>query len=241
MPYADLTDPQSLNLYGYVGGNPESKTDADGHCWPLSVCADKLDAYIQVFRDDGLAANKLASSTNTVFLNTFANGVTADLAQGFTNVLRLGQSVGSLPPGASTRDKLIAGSEEGGRVATIILIVVGGEAKGQADANALGREVEAQGTRGGNQSVPGSYPESTVNRAGKNFVNKNGTSQPLGGRQGSTNTLGTKSTNAKTGKTNIFRNAQRKNYAGGAKVANFETKPQPRGPNQSNVHVKIKE
>src|SRR6202165_4246939 len=148
VPYADLTDPQSLNLYGYVGGNPESKTDADGHCWPLSVCADKLDAYIQVFRDDGLAANKLASSTNTVFLNTFANGVTADLAQGFTNVLRLRQSVGSLPPGASTRDKLIAGSEEGGRVATIILIVVGGEAKGQADANALGREVEAQGTRG---------------------------------------------------------------------------------------------
>src|SRR5262249_8957956 len=32
VPYADLTDPQTLNLYGYVGGNPASKADADGHC-----------------------------------------------------------------------------------------------------------------------------------------------------------------------------------------------------------------
>jgi RHS repeat-associated protein len=40
IPYADLEDPQALNLYGYVRNNPLSKTDPDGHfmlvqqdCW----------------------------------------------------------------------------------------------------------------------------------------------------------------------------------------------------------------
>jgi RHS repeat-associated protein len=31
VPYADFSDPQSLNLYGYVRNNPLSKTDPDGH------------------------------------------------------------------------------------------------------------------------------------------------------------------------------------------------------------------
>jgi RHS repeat-associated protein len=32
VPYASLNDPQSLNLYGYVGNNPLSRVDLDGHC-----------------------------------------------------------------------------------------------------------------------------------------------------------------------------------------------------------------
>ena len=35
VPYSSLGDPQSLNLYSYVGNNPLSKADADGHCWPV--------------------------------------------------------------------------------------------------------------------------------------------------------------------------------------------------------------
>ena len=31
VPYAKLDNPQSLNLYGYVGNNPLSKADPDGH------------------------------------------------------------------------------------------------------------------------------------------------------------------------------------------------------------------
>jgi RHS repeat-associated protein len=33
VPYANLEDPQTLNLYGYVRNNPLSKTDLDGHCF----------------------------------------------------------------------------------------------------------------------------------------------------------------------------------------------------------------
>jgi len=33
VPYSDLADPQSLNLYGYVRNSPLSKIDADGHTW----------------------------------------------------------------------------------------------------------------------------------------------------------------------------------------------------------------
>jgi RHS repeat-associated protein len=33
VPYANLADPQSLNLYSYVLNNPLSKTDPNGHDW----------------------------------------------------------------------------------------------------------------------------------------------------------------------------------------------------------------
>jgi len=36
VPYAKLDDPQSLNLYAYVGNNPLSRVDLDGHY----LCAD---------------------------------------------------------------------------------------------------------------------------------------------------------------------------------------------------------
>jgi RHS repeat-associated protein len=36
VPYADLGDPQSLNLYGYVRNNPLARRDGDGH---KTVCA----------------------------------------------------------------------------------------------------------------------------------------------------------------------------------------------------------
>jgi RHS repeat-associated protein len=32
VPFANLSDPQTLNLYGYVRNNPLSKADPDGHC-----------------------------------------------------------------------------------------------------------------------------------------------------------------------------------------------------------------
>jgi len=35
VPYANLTNPQTLNLYAMVSDNPETFADLDGHCYPL--------------------------------------------------------------------------------------------------------------------------------------------------------------------------------------------------------------
>ena len=37
VPYADLTDPQTLNLYGYVRNNPLAKIDQDGLVAQISL------------------------------------------------------------------------------------------------------------------------------------------------------------------------------------------------------------
>jgi RHS repeat-associated protein len=50
VPYADFHDPQSLNLYGFVGGNPASKADPDGHDGGAGVL-EKTVEYVE----DGLA------------------------------------------------------------------------------------------------------------------------------------------------------------------------------------------
>src|SRR4029077_12563104 len=61
VPYAQLGDPQSLNLYSYVVNNPLAKADPDGHC---SLCA-----VIQALIGEGMdssdalnAANNMASA-----------------------------------------------------------------------------------------------------------------------------------------------------------------------------------
>lgn len=49
VPYADLSNPQSLNLYSYVGNNPLIHIDADGHCWPQWLCNFAIDLKNKVF------------------------------------------------------------------------------------------------------------------------------------------------------------------------------------------------
>ncbi|HEY0795186.1 MAG TPA: RHS repeat-associated core domain-containing protein [Acidisarcina sp.] len=51
VPYSQLDNPQSLNLYGYMGNNPLSKADKDGHCWP--VCTAILGAGLGALAEAG--------------------------------------------------------------------------------------------------------------------------------------------------------------------------------------------
>src|SRR5208282_1621107 len=44
VPYAAFTDPQSLNLYAYVGNNPLSHVDLDGHVEPCGFWCEPLGA-----------------------------------------------------------------------------------------------------------------------------------------------------------------------------------------------------
>jgi RHS repeat-associated protein len=57
VPYADLTDPQTLNLYSYVRNNPLARADADGHCF-WDVCIGETAAAIAAA---GATATYLAS------------------------------------------------------------------------------------------------------------------------------------------------------------------------------------
>jgi RHS repeat-associated protein len=42
IPFADHSNPQSLNLYGYVQNNPLTNTDPDGH----EKCAEPQDEHL---------------------------------------------------------------------------------------------------------------------------------------------------------------------------------------------------
>lgn len=46
MPYAKLDNPQSLNLYAYVGNNPLGHVDADGHIGLSSNDGRSVDSYL---------------------------------------------------------------------------------------------------------------------------------------------------------------------------------------------------
>jgi RHS repeat-associated protein len=51
VPYSDLKNPQTLNLYGYVQNDPLTHADADGHCWP--ACTALLGAALGAIAEAG--------------------------------------------------------------------------------------------------------------------------------------------------------------------------------------------
>ncbi|HKW56742.1 MAG TPA: RHS repeat-associated core domain-containing protein [Candidatus Acidoferrum sp.] len=124
VPYANLSNPQTLNLYSMVADDPESFADLDGHCCAPYELADYLDTKINSAVN--YVENKaIASGSPTLAATaTFAAGVTGDVGKGFTNLLRTGESVGSLPENASGGQIATAIAEEGGRVGGTILAVV---------------------------------------------------------------------------------------------------------------------
>ncbi len=61
VPYANLTNPQTLNLYAMVSDNPESFADLDGHMWfpALGGCADSALGSCNPESDPGSAGQYL--------------------------------------------------------------------------------------------------------------------------------------------------------------------------------------
>jgi len=69
VPYAQLDDPQSLNLYAYVMNNPLSEVDADGHHGDSPGKCDDCRAILEAISNgmdpsDALVANQLAQQQN---------------------------------------------------------------------------------------------------------------------------------------------------------------------------------
>ena len=69
IPYADLENPQTLNLYSYVGNNPLARADKDSHCWP--VCTALLGAGL------GAVAEGMSELANGQKLNGYKIGAAA--------------------------------------------------------------------------------------------------------------------------------------------------------------------
>jgi RHS repeat-associated protein len=66
VPYAKLGDPQSLNLYAYVGNNPLSRADADGHTATCGTGANQGQCASDL--------NKLAPGTKVAADGTVSKG-----------------------------------------------------------------------------------------------------------------------------------------------------------------------
>jgi RHS repeat-associated protein len=59
LTHADLGNPQSLNLYNYVGNNPLTRTDLDGLCWKgFQWACDLGQAIRNAFSGDGFHTDK---------------------------------------------------------------------------------------------------------------------------------------------------------------------------------------
>ncbi len=76
VPYADLTDPQSLNLYGYVQNNPLSRFDSEGHDCVNGSNASSGSILVQTTSDSSACASGFTYVNGTVDPNsvTYNNG-----------------------------------------------------------------------------------------------------------------------------------------------------------------------
>lgn len=68
VPYADLADPPTLNLYGYVRSNPLSNRDADGHCpWCIgaligAAVGAAIETGLELHRGGDLSLQKIGAA-----------------------------------------------------------------------------------------------------------------------------------------------------------------------------------
>ena len=83
VPYADFHDPQTLNLYQFVGGNPASKADPDGHgpdlegliiTWTIDTYGPRVLPAIKSVADDiGNAASNFFDEAARGFHAAYSN------------------------------------------------------------------------------------------------------------------------------------------------------------------------
>jgi RHS repeat-associated protein len=81
VPYADLRDPQTLNLYSYVRNNPLAKADPDGHdaLWVVDKKAGTIKLVIPVHFTGSGATPKTVSQIVKRDQSLFAPGVGATI------------------------------------------------------------------------------------------------------------------------------------------------------------------
>jgi RHS repeat-associated protein len=125
VPYAMFGNPQSLNLYSYVGNNPLMHADPDGHCWPAQSCYQAIANAVNNFSNK-VFNNSANSSPAVAALKTFGAGVLASTVKMAASPLTMGTATGTCMGGS-------------GCSAGKIALAVGGDVlKGAAIAAPLG-------------------------------------------------------------------------------------------------------
>ena len=95
VPYAQFGNPQSLNLYSYVGNNPMLHFDPDGHCWPVSACAQAVMGIVN--QGQQWIQNKATATGNSAVAATvtFASGVASTIINGVASIGTMGSATGA--------------------------------------------------------------------------------------------------------------------------------------------------
>jgi RHS repeat-associated protein len=100
IPFADITNPQSLNLYAYVGNNPLTRFDSDGH-----VVVDQGITYVY-YDVTGANANEAIGNANTHFGGQFSGMTTPHFNVSFKPTMSVTDS------GDNTKVTLTAPSDD---------------------------------------------------------------------------------------------------------------------------------
>ena len=119
VPYANLTNPQTLNLYAMVSDNPETFADLDGHTctWgPSGSLSCKSDTPTNAPATTGEGQNTpnpQKNGTNTPNSNTQEAQKTADQTQQMASAVVGGSTVGELAKTMSNEDRSLSGGAPG--------------------------------------------------------------------------------------------------------------------------------
>ncbi len=151
IPFADLSNPQSLNLYGYVQNNPLSVTDPDGHCGNSYSLTESFDG--NVIQSESSSDGPCISTTINGILNGIGNAgsrlaqTATQAAQQVTNFVNAPRSAtcmaGAAAGGAATGAVVggVTGGIAGGAGGTLVapgIGTVGGGVAGAAEGTTYG-------------------------------------------------------------------------------------------------------
>jgi len=125
VPYAEFGDPQSLNLYTYVGNNPITRFDTDGHCWPISECAAAVQNAVTAVTEIAFKA-----TAERGFVGTAATIATVgEIVNGTVDAFRAGESIGACVDSCNGQQMADAVGQDLGRTAGLVgMAAAGGEA-----------------------------------------------------------------------------------------------------------------
>jgi RHS repeat-associated protein len=86
VPYSDLHNPQSLNLYSYVNNNPLSKADKDGHCPDACVVEGLTAGTVVAIATVGAAAVYLSTPSGQRTASTFTSAFSSSVSSSVSSI-----------------------------------------------------------------------------------------------------------------------------------------------------------